>query len=179
VKGWCFWINLPLGGITLATVFLFLNVPSQQKQTLSTWRDILEKFDVLGTIFLVPALVSLVLALGWGGNEYPWANWRIILLLVVFGVCGAIWLVIQVWEGDKATLPMHIIKHRSMVSVMFYMFAMMGVLFTLTYYIPIWFQAVLNVSAYQSGVNTLSNSGAMGLTAALAGVVVCSTLILL
>jgi hypothetical protein len=133
---------------------------------------VLQKFDLLGTVFLLPAITCLLLALEWGGSHYPWNSWRVILLLCVFAVCITIWGFVQVHQGDKATVPMRIVTQRSIACALWYMFCLMGQLFTLIYYVPIWFQAVLNTSAQQSGINNLANTIATALMSISAGFIV-------
>ena len=45
-------------------------------------------------------------------------------------------------------------------------------MFIFIYYIPIWFQAVLDYSAYQSGINLLANTIPMTITSIAAGFIV-------
>ncbi|CAK7225719.1 hypothetical protein SCUCBS95973_005958 [Sporothrix curviconia] len=170
---WCFWINLPIGGIAIPVVALLLNVPPAPaapdggsggaaaaagpppKQPM-TFSAIVQRFDLVGTVLIIPSIVSLLLALQWAGTTYAWNSWRIILLFVIFGVCLLAWGGVQLHAGDAATLPLRIVKNRSLASAMLYMFCTMGLLYPLMYYIPVWFQAVRNVSAQQSGVDVLA-----------------------
>lgn len=46
----------------------------------------------MGIIFLVPGIVSLMLALQWGGSVYAWSNGRIIALFVVAGILSVSFL---------------------------------------------------------------------------------------
>lgn len=156
---------MPLGGITLVTVLLQLRLPSRPAGPQKTWRQILEKFDFLGTSVIVPCIVSLLLALEWGGSQYPWSNWRCILLLCVFGILIVVWVFIQIKQGDRATLPLRIISNRSMICAMWFMFTMFGVLYVIIYYVSIWFQAVKNVSAYHAGINYLTTTVSMSIMA--------------
>jgi hypothetical protein len=67
----CFWINLPFGGVALATVFLFFSDPPREHNDM-TFREKLKQIDLLGAFFLICAIVCLLLALQWGGSQYPW-----------------------------------------------------------------------------------------------------------
>jgi MFS family permease len=68
---WCFYINLPLGGVAIAVVFFFLDIPRQNTDTekLSLSKK-LAQFDLPGVILFMPCVVCLLLALEWGGQEY-------------------------------------------------------------------------------------------------------------
>lgn len=178
---WCFWINLPIGGVAFPVVLLFLNVPPLPPAPTAagapaavplremTVPQILRRFDVFGTLLIIPSIVSLLLALEWAGTTYAWSSWRIILLLVVFSVCFVAWAGVQLHAGDAATLPLRLVKQRSLAAAMVYMFFTMGFLFPLTYYLPVWFQAVKNVSAQQSGIDVLAMTIPTALCAICAG----------
>jgi hypothetical protein len=67
---WCFYINLPLGGVALIAIFLILRLPEQDtmKQPLAKR---LAQLDAPGTVMIVPGVICLLLALQWGGQLYP------------------------------------------------------------------------------------------------------------
>ncbi|KAK3688242.1 major facilitator superfamily domain-containing protein [Podospora appendiculata] len=168
---WCFWINLPLGGLALAAVILFVHLPPQVQSTKSTkgMRQVAEKFDLLGTLFLLPALVSLLLSLQWGGSEYAWSSWRMVLTLAIFGVFIVIWGFIQFRAGDNATVPVRIISMRSMLAAVWFMLSATAVAFTIIQFVPVWFQATRGSSAFQSGINFLATTVSMSIMAVLSG----------
>lgn len=66
---WCFYINLPIGGVAMVAIAFCLKVPDRDTTKLH-WIEKLWQLDVLGTAFLVPGVVCLVLALQWGGQTY-------------------------------------------------------------------------------------------------------------
>lgn len=77
------------------------------------WKAKLDQFDLYGTLIFLPMIVCLLLALQWGGSKYPWHNGRIIALLVIFAVLLICFSAIQVWKKDNATVPLRILKQRS------------------------------------------------------------------
>lgn len=178
---WCFWINLPIAGVAIPVVVLFLNVPKLPPPPTPagapapvplremTVPQILRRFDLVGTVLIIPSIVSLLLALEWAGTTYAWNSWRIILLLVVFSVCFVGWATVQFLAGDAATLPLRLVKQRSLAAAMVYMFFTMGFLYPLTYYVPVYFQAVKNTTAQQSGVNILAMTVPTAICALTAG----------
>ncbi|KAG9685451.1 hypothetical protein KCU95_g12295, partial [Aureobasidium melanogenum] len=83
---WCFYINLPIGALTVVMIGFLLQVPRlDNAEQLSLWQRI-KKLDLIGASLLIPATVCLLLALQWGGTTYPWNDSRIIALFVVGGV---------------------------------------------------------------------------------------------
>lgn len=81
----CFYINLPIGGVSGALALFFLKIQSPRATKLPLAK-LVWSFDPLGTILFLPSIVCLLLVLQWAGVEYPWHDWRIILLLVMFAV---------------------------------------------------------------------------------------------
>jgi len=66
---WCFYINLPFGGVALLIVIFLLRIPDREETKLSS-KAKLSQLDAFGTSALLPAVVSLLLALQWGGLTY-------------------------------------------------------------------------------------------------------------
>ncbi|KAF3759880.1 hypothetical protein M406DRAFT_65275 [Cryphonectria parasitica EP155] len=140
---WCFYINLPFGGFTMAAL---LSVRLAEK---------LRRIDFGGLLIFIPAIVCLLLALGWGGSTYAWDSGRIIALLVLFGVLLIAFVAFEYWRGPEATLPIHIITQRSVAAAAWNAFCNGAAFFLLIYYIPFWQQVIRNASAASSGVSLL------------------------
>ncbi|TVY84250.1 Efflux pump roqT [Lachnellula suecica] len=158
---WCFWVNLPFGGLTLIIIFLLVKLPANTREQDTTWRDFVDNIDLPGTVILLPSVVCLLLALQWGGSTYTWGSWQCIMLLCIFGVGSLVWCFIQVRQGGAATVPLGVLKRRSMLGSIWFAFCLFGMMFVQSYYIPIYFQAVKNDSAYRAGINLLGNTAAM------------------
>lgn len=150
-----FYINLPFGLITAIFIFFFFKSPKVVKNTAVGWKAKLNEFDLYGTFFFIPAIVSLLLALQWGGSKYEWKNARIIALFVVFGILILVFLGIQVWKQEQATVPPRVIKNRTVWSSAFFGALLGGAFFVMVYYLPLWFQAIKGVSAVKSGIMNL------------------------
>ena len=155
--GWCFWINLPLGGITASLLLAFLHTPPKpavpgQSRLGRVWQNV----DTLGTVTLVPAVVCLLLALKWGGSEYAWSDWRNMLLLVFSALLFISWVTVQYFRSDRATVPLYLLRSRAIAFGSIYSMASYGALALVMYYVPIWLQAVRGASAGQAGVGMLA-----------------------
>jgi EmrB/QacA subfamily drug resistance transporter len=150
---WCFYINLPLGAITVAALVFFLHIPAQ-KQQLSV-KDRLASLDPVGSVLLLSSITCLLLALQWGGSKYAWSEWRVIVLLVLFAVLTLLFIWLQyATQNTTASIPARIIRQRSVFVGAFYQFLAGAVLMTVCVYLPLWFQAIKGVSAVQSGIDT-------------------------
>lgn len=131
---WCFYINLPFGGITVLLIVLFLPDKSIPV-TRSPWKEQIKQFDLPGTLFIVPAVICLLLALQWGGSNYPWNDGRIIALFVLFGVLFIVFLGVQVWQKDRATIPVRMMKNRNIWGGVWYASFLGAAMFIFNYYV--------------------------------------------
>ncbi|EJD06103.1 MFS general substrate transporter [Fomitiporia mediterranea MF3/22] len=152
---WCFWINLPFGGAAFLAVLLFFKPPKRDVGNL-TLRQKLEKIDILGALFLICGIICLLLALQDGGTEYPWSEAKVWGLLLGFGLQFVVFLGIQVYRGDDATIPPRVfIRQRSIFCGSVFTFFLSMALYTHIYFLPFYFQAVLGTSAEGSGIRSI------------------------
>ncbi|KAH8831209.1 MFS general substrate transporter [Flagelloscypha sp. PMI_526] len=119
---WCFWINLPLGGLAIVTSILlipFKPIPGGIK-------DKLIKIDYAGSGLAILSSALLVLGLSWGGVTYKWESAPVLIPLVL----GAVILggfVIWEWRFAKLPIvPVHIFANPTVLGV--YIAALMNVL---------------------------------------------------
>jgi predicted MFS family arabinose efflux permease len=153
---WCFYINLPIGGIVMLVVFFVLRVPDQKlDQQAIGWTGKFKQLDPLGNLVFLPGIVCLILALQYGGTTWSWSNARIIVLLVLCAILVAIFIGIQIWKQEDATVPPRIVKMRSIAASLWFGFFQGASMMVCLYYLPIWFQAVKGVSAEKSGIMLL------------------------
>ncbi|KAL2065962.1 hypothetical protein VTL71DRAFT_3632 [Oculimacula yallundae] len=153
---WCFYINLPAGAVT-ALILFFIEIPDERKafKTHKTLKGLFFSLDLIGFSLFAPACIMFLMALQWGGIRYPWISATILGLF-----CGAIGTAIAFafWErrlGKDAMIPMGMLKKRIIYSSCLTALLQMGSLLVVTYYLPIWFQAVKQVGPTMSGIMIL------------------------
>ncbi|EAQ82879.1 hypothetical protein CHGG_11055 [Chaetomium globosum CBS 148.51] len=171
---WCFFINLPVGAVTMVVIWWFFPDPKRDllQNADDTLRQRVMRFDPFGTLVFMPAIISLLLALQWGGTTYAWNSWRVILLFCFFAVLIAAFVYFQFRQGDLATVPPRILAKRSVWSAGFFIMALGGAFLGSVYYLPIWFQAVKDASAVGSGIMNLPMLVAVVLCSVAAGAAV-------
>jgi hypothetical protein len=152
----------------MVAIFCLLHIRGQKKLDLGFW-DKLKQLDLLGTAVLIPAVICLVLALQWGGTEYPWSNSRIIGLFVGFGLMILIFAGIQMWKGDQGTLPPRLFKNRNVLCAMLFSCFFGSAFFPLIYYLSLYFQAIQGDDAVEAGVKILPLLISTVLTSILSG----------
>ncbi|OJJ70817.1 hypothetical protein ASPBRDRAFT_196378 [Aspergillus brasiliensis CBS 101740] len=170
---WCFYINLPVGGVALLVILVFLEIPDQPSARVPLSEKI-KQLDIPGVILLVPGTVCLLLALQWGGQTYPWNNSRVIALLILAAILLIGFSAVQILLSRTATLPPRIIKQRSVAAACWttltincgnYIISKSPTTHlsqlntkpnqTTVYFLPIYFQSIKGASASSSGIRTL------------------------
>jgi len=169
---WCFYINLPLGAVTILVIVLFFTPPPRAAIASLGWKERVKEFDLWGTSVFIPSIICLLLALQWGGTKYPWNSGRIIALFVVFSLLIIAFVAIQFWKGDSATVPPKIMNNRSMAAAAWFSFTLGSFFLLLVYFLPIWFQAVKGASAVKSGIMNIPMVLTLVIVSILSGVVV-------
>ena len=138
----CFYINLPIGAVSFATVFFTLpsapplgTVPGTR--TVKTVLAQVARADWLGVTIVTATLTSLTLALNWGGDR-GWGNYTVVVPLVMSVVGTAIFIAVERWRDEKSMLPSQIFRSWSIVCILLYNFWVRFVMLVLTYFIPLW-----------------------------------------
>lgn len=153
---WCFYLNLPIGAVTIIVAILILHLPNQKlEEQASGWLARLKQLDPIGNLIFLPGVVCLILALQWGGAQYSWNNSRIIVLLILCGILCLAFIGVQVWKDESAMVPPRLVKQRSIGASMWYSFFNGAGMMVAMYYLPIWFQAIKGASALNSGIMLL------------------------
>jgi hypothetical protein len=86
--------------------------------------------DPVGAMFLIGAIVCLLLALQWGGLQHPWSNSKVWGCFLGFGFLISIFIVLQLRLGDSATIPVRVLKQRTIAACALTLFFLSMGLFT-------------------------------------------------
>ncbi|KAJ7262074.1 ABC transporter [Mycena rebaudengoi] len=157
---WVFFINLPIGGVSLTAVLLLLKAspPLGADLTKRSPKDIFQqvlRLDFGGAILVAGAVTSLVLALQWGGNTKPWGDKAVIICFVFAAVLTVVYIIWEIRMGDRAMVPTAIFKSRSIYAILAFCLLTRFSLLLFSYYIPIYYQAVKHRTATGSGIELL------------------------
>ena len=72
--------------------------------------------DPLGCVLFIAAVCCLLLALQWGGQSRPWNSATVIGLLIGFGLLTFFFFYVQAKLGEKATMPLRVLRKRSILT---------------------------------------------------------------
>lgn len=152
---WCFYINLPIGGLSAVIIFIFFRTPKHVVPVQASIKEKILQMDLPGAAVIMCAIICYILALQWGGQSKSWGSSDVIGLLVGFVVILILFCVIEYYQGERAMIVGRIAKERTVWVGMVYIFFLAGGFFLLLYYLPIYFQVVNGVTASESGVRNL------------------------
>ncbi|KAK8096973.1 hypothetical protein PG999_012917 [Apiospora kogelbergensis] len=153
---WCFWINLPIG-VVAAVVLVLLLPPKPPPKTQKAGETFLQRiwqFDPVGTALMIPGLILLLLALQWGGVE-GWTSSKVLVTLILGIVLLLAFGGLQLWAGENGTVPPRIIRQRSIAAASVASLGFGSVLVIVTFYVPIWYQAIQGLSAVDAGIRMM------------------------
>jgi len=166
---WVFYINLPVGGLTLLLQILFLQVTYTKRLT---FKASLQKIDWIGNGLLVASVVSVLIALSWADIRYTWSSWHIIVPLVL-GFAGT--AAFHAFETTKyakiPTIPPRAFGNRTTATALALTFIQNMLTYWRIYFLPVYFQSVRLVTAQKSGLLLLPTVGTGVPVAIVAGLV--------
>lgn len=142
---WNFYINVPVG--ILALVFIGFLMPNIIHRREGEQRSI----DFAGAGALTSFLVPLLLAMVWGGNQYPWDSWQVISLLTFSGIALLGFLYIES-VAHEPIIPLKFFRSNVFTVSSIITFLTGFGLFGAIQYIPLFAQDVIGISATNSGL---------------------------
>ncbi|KAH8692223.1 major facilitator superfamily domain-containing protein [Talaromyces proteolyticus] len=150
---WIFYLNLPICGTGLVILFMFLRV-GHNRETSSTQK--LKRVDLTGAFLLILASVAVLIALTYGGSRYKWSSPHIIAPLLL-GIIGLI--LYMLFEGSRfcrqPMTPLRLFNSKSSVVLSINTFINALLLQWATFFLPLYFQAILGSRPSISGVQLL------------------------
>ncbi|KAG0249592.1 hypothetical protein BG011_009112 [Mortierella polycephala] len=148
---WAFFINLPIGAITVIAVVKLLHLP----HTRGSFKEKLKRVDVYGCLSLVIGLVLILLPLNWGGSTYAWNSPQIIGLFCAGALVLIIFCLIEWKQAHEPIIPFYLFKSRTNVAVFLTSFFLGMGFFGVMFFMPLCFQIVRQETATAAGLEML------------------------
>ncbi|KAF8216770.1 major facilitator superfamily domain-containing protein [Mycena galopus ATCC 62051] len=167
---WCFWLNLPTGGVA-AIMLLFVNVNPVRKMTFA---EFLQKFDFLGIFLLMTGTGTLLAGFSIAADN-GWSDPATIGLVVVGPILLVLAGIVESRTTRMAIIPLRLLKTRTTLSL-FGIDLLHAIGLTCTsFYLPVLFQGVNGNSALTSGIKMFPNALGSSLTTIIVGPLVTVT----
>ena len=168
---WVFWMNLPIGGVAIALLFLFLRMkyPIQDD-----WNHAVARMDLLGNTLFIVSITAILFGLIAGGTTYPWNTYHIIIPIVI-GALGWIGFHIQQSFVPEPTVPNRLFTNRTSLAGFIIAFDSSILVQWVTYFLPVYFQSALGKSPTGSGVALLPTNAFLVPSSIIAGSIMSKT----
>jgi EmrB/QacA subfamily drug resistance transporter len=168
---WCFYINLPLDGAAFLIILFFLDI---QTPKTPIW-DGLKAIDWIGAIAVIGGTLMFLLGLQFGGQSYPWSSATVICLLV-FGVFAWLLFFFNEWKlAIYPVMPLRLFQKRTTLACLGVCFIHGMVFIAGSYFLPLYFQAILGATPLLSGVYLLPTALSLSFASAGTGVIIRKT----
>jgi DHA2 family multidrug resistance protein len=139
---WCFYVNVPLGAVGLAGVYLFLPRDPGGRE---------RPFDMLGFAALVLFTAALQLMVDRGPSR-DWFDSPEIWTYAVVGLCGLHVFVVQTLTAEHPFFHRDLFRDRNFTTCLAFGVLLSAVLFGSIAILPVFMQHLLGYSALQSGM---------------------------
>ncbi|CAR21366.1 MDR family MFS transporter [Lachancea thermotolerans CBS 6340] len=179
---WCFYINLPIGGLAIAIFIFFYNPEgadllekgSQTFKKLLSYRranlslkqlldQLLFGFDIVSFVLFTAGWLLFLLALTFGGQTHPWKSGIVISFIIVGVLLIALSLIydfrlfdhIKTMDTFRPLLSWHLMSQRAILNANF-----TGFFSTIAYNVQMiysvqFFQLVYGFSAWKAGLHLI------------------------
>jgi EmrB/QacA subfamily drug resistance transporter len=148
---WVFFINLPVGALALAVIFL--RMPALRRR--ATARP---KLDLAGAACLVLAVVPLLLALSLGGGHevpgelgFAWGSWQVLSLFALAVVGIALFLAVEA-RASEPVLDLRLFQDKTFALGNLAVFIIGAGFLSAFTFLPLYMVNVLELSATRSGL---------------------------
>ena len=148
---WMFWLQLPFVGLGLVGAVAFLKLHYRERSRITK----LQELDYIGSTIFVGSVTSFLIGVSWGGVQHAWSDWHVLVPLIL-GVTGLlIFCLYELKAPTGAILPLELFSNAS-TSIVYISTMLHGIiLWTMVYYLPVYFQGVKGYSPLISGVAAL------------------------
>lgn len=168
---WIFYLNLPIVAIGFVGIIAFLRLENRKR----TLKEKLLEIDYVGSVIFLGSSTSFLVAITWGGVMFAWSSWHTLVPIIIgiFGLC-----VFVLWEAKLAThtlLPLAIFRNKDSNIAYFLTFIHGIILWSILYYMPLFFEGAQDFTPILAGVSALPQSLTVVPCAMVVGVVAAKT----
>ena len=157
-----FWLNIPLGILSMIGISLFLHEKIEQKK---------HKIDYLGTFYLMISVSTLMFVLIEGGTRWPWFSFQSIGLLALF-IIFFLLFIRQEKMSAEPVMPFSIWKVRSIFIANITSLTTGIMLIGISSFLPAFVQGVMERSPIEAGFTLTTMSIGWPIASTLAGTLV-------
>ncbi|KAJ3007878.1 UNVERIFIED_CONTAM: hypothetical protein HDU68_003307 [Siphonaria sp. JEL0065] len=168
---WCFWINLPVGCLTVLAITLFLKLPPVS----GNLNDQISRVDYFGAFLILSSIGALLAPIQFGGSTWSWLSAPIISLFILSIALLVVFVHVEMHIAKEPIVPMKIFKERVVVGFLAMSVAIGAAMFPVIYYNSLFYQFVYGMDAIDAGASTLPSMVTFVAFSIVAGMVLSKT----
>ncbi|KAL4936877.1 hypothetical protein BDV06DRAFT_227461 [Aspergillus oleicola] len=188
---YCFVISIPIAFVSHIVIYLLLHnelkqgTYSRRGSRLPSILSALATIDIIGTILFIFGVGLIILGTAWGGSTYPWVSAQVLTPLIVGGVCFVSFFVYdyllekgtfeRIFPHQKPMIPYTMFKKLDTLWLAILQFSAGTAMYSVFYYIGIYFTLVEEYPASKAGVQLLYYIPGLGAGVYLA-ILMCNTI---
>ena len=131
-----------------------------------------KRIDYIGNAIFVASLTGILFGLTYGGTTYPWSSWHVLFPLVIGLVGLGLFHDHESKYSLEPAMPMRLFSNRTSATAFYLTFTHALLTLWVLYFLPVYFQGILESSPTQSGVQLLPTVLALMPTAIASGLIV-------
>lgn len=148
---WIFYINVPVGIVSLFMSHLVVQDPPHLRAPPGAWRGRLLRIDYIGLGLIALGLGALQIMLD-RGQEDDWFGSSFIVMLAVLAVVGLVGAVWWEWRHPEPIINLRLFKERNFRFASIVLFCSFAILFASTVLLPQLAQTLMGYSATMAGL---------------------------
>ncbi|KAL2833886.1 major facilitator superfamily domain-containing protein [Aspergillus cavernicola] len=168
---YCFVISIPIAFISHIIIYFLLRnelkggTYSRRGTSLSSFLSALATIDIIGTILFIFGVGLIILGTAWGGSTYPWVSAEVLAPVIIGGVCFISFFFYEylleggtfmgIFPSQKPVLPYSMFKKLDTIWLAILQFAAGAAMYSVFYYVGIYFTLVEDYPASKAGVQLL------------------------
>ncbi|KAF4961863.1 hypothetical protein FSARC_10021 [Fusarium sarcochroum] len=174
---WGFYINLVVGGFfSPAYLFLFPSIDPQPQKSLA---ERMRSMDWPMTFAFLVGSTFLIMSISFGGTLYSWHSGAEIAFWTLSGISLVVTLALLKFHPglskENQLWPVNFVKMPVVMNLQLQVFLSGGIILTITYYIPLYFQFIRGDGALDAGMRLLPLVIAMIVATIVSGILLPKT----
>lgn len=151
-----FGVCVAIGGIIALYMLFVARQPKKSHQKSAvTKANRFKNMDLLGIAVIIASISLLIVGLDMGGTMAAWEAPATIACLCVGSVLVGVFIYIELRIARQPLVPMWIFKERNVVTSFLVTFLCATAMFSIIFYMPLYFSAVHGASAMKAGLYVL------------------------
>lgn len=162
---WVFWINIPIGILSMMGISLFLKENIEYKKS---------QIDFAGISFMLIFIISIMMVVFNIGTNWSWLSFQVILL-VLLAIIAFILFIKQEQRAPVPIIPLWMWRHKLILIANLTVFTSGILMMGVSTYLPTFIQGVLERTPKEAGLVLAMMSFAWPVAAVIAGKAILKT----